>query len=153
MAITQPSQLTQPEGTREKVTEVQPSNGNDNTDSASVKSIDTLAQAYDEPDINLHLLPSGDAAIISIVPPTHPHPGVIASGHVPVDIVLVIDVSASMNAAAPPPKAPDNSTGIQEDFGLSVLDLTKHAALTIMETLNEDDRLSIVTYSTRATVS
>jgi Mg-chelatase subunit ChlD len=39
-----------------------------------------------------------------------------------------------------------------ESAGLSVLDLTKHAARTIIETMDENDRLSIVTFASKARV-
>ena len=42
--------------------------------------------------------------------------------------------------------------GIKEHTGLSILDLTKHAARTIIETLNEGDRLGIVTFGFNAKV-
>ncbi|PKS10962.1 hypothetical protein jhhlp_002721 [Lomentospora prolificans] len=63
----------------------------------------------------------------------------------PCDIVLVIDVSGSMYASAPIP-----GNGDEPDYGFSVLDLTKHAALTILETLDERDRLGVVTFSHKA---
>lgn len=40
-----------------------------------------------------------------------------------------------------------------ESFGFSILDITKHAARTILSTLNERDRLGIVTFSNTARVS
>lgn len=39
-----------------------------------------------------------------------------------------------------------------ESTGLSVLDLVKHASLTVIETMNENDRLGIVTFSSKSTV-
>ncbi|KAG6279720.1 hypothetical protein E4U47_002740 [Claviceps purpurea] len=42
--------------------------------------------------------------------------------------------------------------GDSEPTGLSVMDLIKHAALTILQTLNPEDRLGIVVFGTRSTV-
>lgn len=42
--------------------------------------------------------------------------------------------------------------GETERTGLTVLDLTKHAALTIIETLNDRDRLGIVSFATNSTI-
>lgn len=106
-----------------------------------------------DPRVNIHLIASGDGVIVSVVPAEKPPQSISASGHVPVDIVLVIDVSGSMGSEAPAPAEAGDTSGVREDFGLSVLDLTKHAARTIMETLNEEDRLAIVTFSNGATVS
>lgn len=74
--------------------------------------------------------------------------------HVPCDLVLSIDVSGSMQIAAPMPSQPGDSEDAapMEDAGLSVLDLVKHAARTIMETLDSEDRLGIVTFSSNAKV-
>ena len=66
----------------------------------------------------------------------------------PVDIAMVIDVSGSMNAAAPM----QNADGTEEKTGLTVLDITKHAVKTVMEVLGPNDRLSIVKYSDNAQV-
>lgn len=52
-----------------------------------------------------------------------------------------------MAAAAPVP-----GEDVSESTGLSVLDLTKHAARTIIETMNDSDRLGIVTFSSKAKV-
>ena len=60
------------------------------------------------------------------------------------------DVSGSMTADAPVPTKPGEEV---ERTGLSVLDLPKHAARTIVETLNENDRLAIVTFASASTVS
>jgi len=94
----------------------------------------------------LHLgpVPSKEALVVKVQPPQSPP---VDIHHVPCDIVLVIDVSGSMGASAPVP-----GEGGSEDTGLSVLDLTKHAALTIIETLNADDRLGIVTFGSKSKV-
>ena len=61
---------------------------------------------------------------------------------VPCDIVVVVDVSGSMNAAAYV-----EQDGRLNDVGFTILDITKHAIKTIIESLNENDRISIVTFS------
>lgn len=94
--------------------------------------------------LRLEPVPSKDALLVKIEPPKEPATTI---AHVPCDIVLVIDVSGSMAAAAPVPGEDES-----EDTGLSVLDLTKHAARTIIETMDDSDRLGIVTFSSKAQV-
>lgn len=100
--------------------------------------------------LQLHPLPARDALIVQVRPPTTHAPGI--RRHVPCDIVLVIDVSGSMGIRADVPGESSSSEAHGESPGLSVLDLTKHAALTIIETLDDGDRLGIVTFSSRAQV-
>ena len=111
--------------------------------------------------IDIHCLPANDGIIVKVTPPndwdadgtttttaaTAAIPGTPDAHppHVPCDIVLVIDVSGSMSMGAPVPVAEGEAL---EDTGLSVLDLVKHASRTILETLNENDRLAIVTFAT-----
>lgn len=58
------------------------------------------------------------------------------------DIVAVVDVSGSMISEA----NIKTNAGIQE-FGLSVLDIVKHSLNTIIDSLNQNDRFSLVVYS------
>ncbi|KAF5023210.1 hypothetical protein F66182_4718 [Fusarium sp. NRRL 66182] len=105
----------------------------------------TAPQVISDQDAALHLepVPSRNGLLVKVQPPTAPSANM---PHVPCDIVLVIDISGSMRRAAPVP----GEDG--EDNGLSVLDLTKHAARTIIETMNENDRLGIVTFASKARV-
>ena len=98
--------------------------------------------------IDIHPLPADDGGVlIKVTPPEGPaNPNL---DHVPCDIVLVVDVSGSMSLDAPNPTNPGETA---ERNGFSVLDLVKHASLTILESLNERDRLGIVTFSSRAKV-
>jgi hypothetical protein len=99
--------------------------------------------------VSFKMYPAGNnSIIISVKPPDSPSKSI---DHVSCDIVLVIDTSGSMHEEAPVPGASSGSR--ESDTGLSLLDLTKHAAKTIVETLNEKDRLGIVTYSSEAKVS
>lgn len=61
---------------------------------------------------------------------------------VPMDIVAVIDVSGSMDGSA---KVQQNDNLI--DVGFSVLDITKHALKTVIESMKNNDRISIITFS------
>lgn len=101
----------------------------------------------DQASVEIHPRREDDAFIISVRPPTVPVYGLTRAS---CDIVLVIDVSRSMAAAAPLPEAVDGAD--KEAAGLSVLDLVKHASKAILETLGPDDRLGIVTFSGDATV-
>jgi hypothetical protein len=98
-------------------------------------------------DLQIHPLGVHDGLIVKVKPPRdHSNPSI---HHVPCDIVLVIDVSGSMGSNAPVPTNPGEA---KEEYGLSVLDLTKHAARTILETLGSEDRLGLVAFDTNATV-
>jgi hypothetical protein len=100
----------------------------------------------DHATVEINTLQDRDTFIVSIQPPAAPINGKRAS----CDIVLVIDVSGSMSAAAPLPEVEEGED--REGAGLSVLDLVKHAARTILETLGPGDRLGIVTFSNDAKV-
>jgi Mg-chelatase subunit ChlD len=82
---------------------------------------------------------SPDKLVVSITPPditTRP----------PIDVVLCIDVSMSMSQEAKL-KGDRNET---LSHGISVLSLTISAAKTILYSLNENDNISVVTYSSEA---
>tara|TARA_B100000795_G_C22805707_1_gene444747 strand:+ start:2006 stop:4180 length:2175 start_codon:yes stop_codon:yes gene_type:complete len=66
---------------------------------------------------------------------------------VPNDIVVVVDVSGSMSS---PAYIEQNKKHI--DVGFTILDITKHSIKTIIESLNTNDRISIVTFSDVAKV-
>lgn len=104
----------------------------------------------DDPTVSVHPLPSQQGLLIKVEPPTDPDPPL--RSHVPCDIVLVIDTSYSMSKLAPAVSSNEDGGVIEENAGFSVLDITKHAALTILESLDQGDRLGIVTFSTRAKV-
>lgn len=113
------------------------------------------------PNLEIHPLPSAEngGILLRVIPPLSP-PNLQDPNfhHVPCDIVLAIDVSGSMAADAPVPTAANSTSTPSEEGqapehnGLSILDLVKHAARTITSTLNESDRLGIVTFSTEAKV-
>ena len=65
----------------------------------------------------------------------------------PIDVVLCIDVSGSMGTEATI-KGDGNE---RISHGLSILSLTVNAAKTVLRSLNDNDNISIVTYSDRAT--
>ncbi|KAI0888530.1 hint-domain-containing protein [Annulohypoxylon maeteangense] len=58
-----------------------------------------------------------------------------------------------MDLPAPAKMNGDDGKLSFENFGLSILDMVKHAARTILSTLDEGDRLGIVTFSKDATAS
>ncbi|KAJ3573858.1 hypothetical protein NPX13_g4550 [Xylaria arbuscula] len=98
----------------------------------------------DEPIVTIHPLESREGVLVTVQPPERP--SIPLLGHVPCDIVLVLDVSSSMNADAPAAVYDEQGNAAKEHFGLTVLDLTKHAARTVVSALNEGDRLGIVTF-------
>ncbi|EJT82101.1 hypothetical protein GGTG_02075 [Gaeumannomyces tritici R3-111a-1] len=99
-------------------------------------------------EFNVRPLSSAKGIMVKVQPPKAPE-GVPADYHVPCDIVLVIDVSSSMNTTAVPPAREGEAP---ENHGFSTLDLVKHAALTILATLDGRDRLGIVKFSSKAKV-
>ncbi|KAI0377371.1 hint-domain-containing protein [Hypomontagnella monticulosa] len=103
-------------------------------------------------DINLSIHPvqGHNGVIVRVQPPARPNHRMY---HVPCDIVLVIDVSGSMQVPVSAKVDGEDGKPSSENFGLSILDMVKHAARTILSTLDEGDRLGIVTYSREALAS
>lgn len=95
------------------------------------------------PNLTIHPLGSHEGVLIQVHPPAAPTEFLEGHGHVACDIVLVIDISTSMTDPAPTKLI---------DAGYTVQDLAKHAARTMVSTLNEGDRLGIVTFCANANV-
>ncbi|KAF3224179.1 hypothetical protein TWF106_004381 [Orbilia oligospora] len=88
--------------------------------------------------------------LVSVIPPHQPEKTDKGDfKRAPLDLCCVIDVSGSMEESAPA-QSEDGKT--KEDTGLTILDVVKHAMKTIIATLNDDDRLAIVAFDTRAEV-
>ena len=62
----------------------------------------------------------------------------------PVEFIFCVDVSGSMGTAA--------IVKGEEDSGLSVLDLVKHAIKTLTKNMNEKDRVTLITYNNCADI-
>merc|ERR1719355_118505 len=77
----------------------------------------------------------GRDVLVSVVPP--------AGRRMPSDVICVVDVSGSMSSSA-------DLEG--EGVGLCVLDIVKHALKTVVNTLNPEDRVAIVPFSSDARV-
>lgn len=92
-------------------------------------------------DIELNLFSNEKYKLISIIPPE-------GNDRNPIDICVVIDISGSMSADA----SIKNEKGENESYGLTLLDIAKHALKTIVTCLNENDKLGIVVYSTTARI-
>lgn len=82
-----------------------------------------------------------DLVLISVIPEDQKQ-------RVANDVVCVIDISGSMEEEAPI----KNQKGIKEVFGLTKLDVLKHAIKTIILTLGENDRFGLVSFSDMAKV-
>ncbi len=63
----------------------------------------------------------------------------------PICFIAILDNSGSMNESASMAEG-------TETFGFTRMDLTKHAAYTIVETLHDDDMFALVTFSTAARI-
>lgn len=101
-------------------------------------------------NLSIHPLASRSGILVKVDPPRCPNNKPLAQ--VPCDIVLVIDVSYSMSEAAPVVGFDEQGEVTREHPGFSVLDIAKHAALTVLEALDGSDRLGIVKFSDRAEV-
>lgn len=97
-------------------------------------------------DVSIHPLKDHSGVLVKVTPPKEP--AHLRTGHVPCDIVLVLDVSGSMAELAPI----INPGERDENPGCTVLDIVKHAALTILHTLDENDRLGLAIFSSGARV-
>lgn len=60
----------------------------------------------------------------------------------------MIDVSGSMRDEI----TLKDSNGKSEGYGLTILDLVKHSVTTIIENLNDEDRLSLVSFTDKARI-
>lgn len=101
-------------------------------------------------NLSIHPSPTHDSVIVRVQPPEGPNAP--QPDHIPCDIVLVIDISWSMDNKAVLKTNGEDGELSSESFGFSILDITKHAARTILSTLNERDRLGIVTFSNTARI-
>lgn len=67
---------------------------------------------------------------------------------VPIDLCCCVDISASMRAAA----TYEDENGNDVDEGLCILDIVKHAIKTVIHTLSDEDRMSVVVFSDKAEI-
>ena len=81
--------------------------------------------------------------MITLTPPT-----TVQQQRTPVDICAVVDVSGSMSTAA----TLKNLDGGSETTGLNLLDVVKHAVVTIAKVLGPQDRLAVVAFHSDARV-
>jgi len=92
-------------------------------------------------DIALDVSSKNGYTMVSIKPPD-------SVTRIPCDLCCVVDISGSMGDEA----ALKDGTGKSEGFGLSKLDVVKHAIKTIIDNLQVCDRLSIVAFSSQARI-
>ncbi|CAF1655434.1 unnamed protein product, partial [Didymodactylos carnosus] len=95
----------------------------------------------DTVDLNVEINCANNYAHIHIQPP-------IGAQRTPCDICCVVDTSGSMAREA----EIKNENNKVERYGLSQLDLVKHALKTIIHSLHKNDRLSVVSFGSNAAI-
>ncbi len=108
----------------------------------------TINPDIDRPDsfsLKLHPLPGEEGVIVSIYPPKEP---LNNERHVPCNLCLVIDISGSMGAEA----SIKNEEGREQHTGLTILGLVKHAVRAIIKSMDDNDYLSVIVFSSKARV-
>ncbi|KAK8116506.1 uncharacterized protein PG998_004787 [Apiospora kogelbergensis] len=118
----------------------------DRPDEVELEAATTSAKP-ERPMISIQQFHTKEGMLVKVTPPREPTQ--LKTAHVPCDIVLVLDVSSSMNAMA---TIIDEKGGPNMNTGYTVLDIVKQVARTIVQTLHENDRLGIVTFSQTAHV-
>ncbi|PRP86125.1 von Willebrand factor type A domain containing protein [Planoprotostelium fungivorum] len=108
--------------------------------------IDQVEQVPNSNDVQLKAtsIPVKDGrrqVLLTVIPPN-------GEDRLPLDVVCVVDISGSMGTEV----GARDENGNVEYHGLSVLDLVKHAVKTVAASLEERDRLSVVTFSDNAKV-
>ncbi|KAJ3476774.1 hypothetical protein NLG97_g9018 [Lecanicillium saksenae] len=93
--------------------------------------------------LSLHPIRAYDALLVKIQPPSAPSPNLAPVG---CSIVLVIDISTSMDLLAVVPRAERET----EAFRLTTLDLIRHSALTMVKNMTDRDSLGIVLFHEEA---
>jgi hypothetical protein len=101
-------------------------------------AIPGVISAAKDVGIKLSAARDGDTVLVraTAVPPE-------GTNRTPTEVCMVVDVSGSMGAEA----TMLNADGAREAHGLSLLDITKHAVATVIETLGPADRFTLVAYS------
>lgn len=103
--------------------------------------IDQASSSQTSVELDLSMKYDGSNMLISISPPESTH--CIRSS-----ICCVVDISGSMGTEA----TVQDEHGKTETFGLSVLDVTKHALKTIVKSLTPQDEFSLVTFCSTVNV-
>lgn len=111
--------------------------------SANPERIGTSIVAAAAPSFAKHRLEikpriCGGDLFVDLVPPQ-------TAARQPICFIAILDNSGSMNESASMAEG-------TETFGFTRMDLTKHAAHTIVETLHDDDMFALVTFSTEARI-
>merc|ERR1719502_1609686 len=96
--------------------------------------------------VSLDTLMSGGAdtqdCLISVIASGGAPAADAENARLPADVCVVVDVSGSMGEES----TIQDAEGKTQRFGLSLLDVTKHAVRTVIETLGARDRLSLVAF-------
>lgn len=138
--------------------------------SSEVDNFDIITGSDGQDRLSVCLIadPTGEEVLITVTPPLEPKgDGEIKKRRAPVDFVLTIDVSGSMAEEANIPGDTGKLFGLASDdnspadlsslhaekSGLSILDIVKHAAKTIIASMGDKDRIGIVAFHTEARVS
>lgn len=110
-------------------------------------------QAANLPEVQLEVHPLRDprGVLVSVVPPKEPPTmgGKKKKKRCPVDIVMVVDVSLSMEAVVEVPNRSEDELFLEH----TVISLVKNAAEAVVESLDERDRVGVVTFGYDAIVS
>lgn len=91
-------------------------------------------------DLKMNVVACNNQTLIQLVSPD------TDTRKAPFDICCVIDTSGSMEDSA----SIKNEQGKTEEFGLTILDVVKHAVKTIISSLSAQDRLAIVEFHSQA---
>jgi hypothetical protein len=116
----------------------------DNINLAGQKALNGSKSSESKNNLQVEVISNNGMSLISVNPPNK----LKKINRTPSNVCCIIDVSGSMSDEA----KIQTDAGKNEGFGLSILDLVKHAVRTVISSLGDDDSLSLVSFSTQAKI-